>query len=88
MTSELKKRLEVLNKQTDDWKNNQFTHRNGFAINHMLNMPKIWERFERDKGDVGNSTNLALPNKTKRKRKRQITSPTAYARAHPKKGKS
>ena len=52
MTSELKKRLEVLNKQTDDWKNNQFTHRNGFAINHMLNMPTIWERFERDKGDV------------------------------------
>lgn len=81
INSEAKKRVEVLKKQTDDWKNNQFTHRNGYAINHMLNMPKFFKEFERDKGkDIDAGKRLALPQKTKIKRRRQIINPALVRR--------
>lgn len=66
-----KLRLEEVEKQIDDWKNNQYSHVNRYnmqALNES-GLPKPFADFQRDKGkDVDAGKRLLGRNKRRRRR--------------------
>jgi hypothetical protein len=66
-----KLRLEEVEKQVDDWKNNQYTHVNRYKMQALSDNPQEFVNFRRDKGkDV--DAGKAFLGRNKRRRRRDV----------------